>query len=52
VAWIITVHGVIYSKYMSQKYLTKCELVAQIVRIQKLYCTSTNKNLKTIMQLK
>jgi hypothetical protein len=40
VSWIITVHGVIYSKYMSQKYLAKCEVVAPLMCIQKLYCTS------------
>jgi hypothetical protein len=26
-AYVITVQGVLYSKYVSQKYLVKCELV-------------------------
>jgi hypothetical protein len=27
VAYVIIVHGVIYSEYVLQKYLAKCELV-------------------------
>jgi hypothetical protein len=33
VAYVITAHGVIYSDHMSQKYLAKCELVTQLMRI-------------------
>jgi hypothetical protein len=37
--YVITVHGVIYSEYISQKYLAKYELVTSFMCIQKLYCT-------------
>jgi hypothetical protein len=44
-------HGMIYSKYMWQKYLGTWELVAGAHTKIILYM-STNKNLKIVMQLK
>jgi hypothetical protein len=32
-AYVIIVHGMIYSKYVSQKYLAKCELVTELMHI-------------------